>query len=164
MLPLPTPSPDQTFRIALHEGSRLDLWSLFELADDSTVAILEYLDQGVVHVATIGGLPVGYSQVLPTEGGVYELRSLAVLPRRRRRGLGTRLVARSASWVRDRSGNRLVAGIPSSGLDVLGFCQRLGFRVLRVDRDAYGPEHGYPDGLHANGIRVRDRVWLELEL
>ena len=164
MLPLPTPAPDQTFRIALHEGSRLDLWSLFELADESTVAIFEYLDQGVVHVATIGGLPVGYSQVLPVEGGVYELRSLAVLPGRRRRGIGTRLVARSASWVRDRSGNRLVAATPSSDLDALGFYQRLGFRVLRVDRDAYGPEHGYPDSLVANGIRVRDRVWLELEL
>ena len=103
-------------------------------------------------------------QVLPLDGGVYELRGLAVLSRRRRRGLGTRLVARSASWVRDQSGNRLVAGIPSSDLDVLGFSQRLGFRVLRVDRDAYGPERGYPDGLLANGIQVRDRVWLELEL
>ena len=59
---------------------------------------------------------------------------------------------------------RLVAGIPSASLDVLGFYQRLGFRLLRVDRDAYGPEHGYSEELRANGIRVRDRVWLELDL
>jgi GNAT superfamily N-acetyltransferase len=137
---------------------------LFALADDSAVAIGEYLDEGVVHVATIGGTALGLSQVVQMEGGVCELRSLAVLPGRRRRGLGTRLVARSASWARERSGNRLVTGIPSARLDVLGFCQRLGFRVLRVDRDVYGPEHGYSEGLVAHGIQVRDRVWLELQL
>lgn len=164
MLPSPTPATDDTLRIALHEGSRNTLWPLFELADDSAVAIRRYLDQGVVHVATTGGMPVGHSQVLPVEEGVYELRSLAVVPRHRRRGLGTRLLARSASWVRDRSGSRLVAGVASAALDVLGFYERLGFRVLRVDRDAYGPESGYPEGLFAHGIPVRDRVWLELEL
>ena len=164
MLSFPTPAGDETLRIALHEGSRHDLWPLFELADDSLVAIREYLDQGVVHVASSGGTLLGHSQVLPVEEGIYELRSLAVIPGLRRRGLGTRLVARSASWVRARSGDRLVAATPSADLDVLGFYQRLGFRVFRVDRDAYGPGHGYSDSLVTNGIRVRDRVWLELEL
>ncbi len=164
MLSFPTPAGDETLRIALHEGSRHDLWPLFELADDSLVAIREYLDQGVVHVASSGGTLLGHSQVLRVEEGIYELRSLAVIPGLRRRGLGTRLVARSASWVRARSGDRLVAATPSADLDVLGFYQRLGFRVFRVDRDAYGPRHGYSDRLVTNGIQVRDRVWLELEL
>jgi len=164
MLPFPTPAGDETLRIALHEGSRDELWPLFELADDSLVAIREYVDQGIVHVATSRGMLLGHSQVLPREDGSYELRSLAVLPGLRRRGLGTRLVARSASWVRDRSGDRLVTATTTADLDVLGFYQRLGFRVLRVDRDAYGPGHGDSDLLVTNGIQVRDRMWLELEL
>ena len=164
MLSFPTPVADAPLRIALHEGSRRELWPLFKLADDSAAAIGEYLEQGVVHVATTGELAVGHSQVVEVEPGVCELRSLAVLPGRRRKGLGTRLVARSVSWLRERSMDRLVAGIPSASLDVLGFYQRLGFRLLRVDRDAYGPEHGYSEELRANGIRVRDRVWLELDL
>jgi GNAT superfamily N-acetyltransferase len=164
MLPFPTPVADDPLRIVLHEGSRRVLWPLFRLADDSALAIGEYLDQGAVHVATTGGMPVGLSQVVEVGEGAYELRSLAVFPGRRRRGFGTRLVARSASWARDRSGDRLVAGIPAAKLDALGFYQRLGFRLLRVERDAYGPEHGYSDTLVANGIRVRDRVWLELEI
>jgi len=164
MLPLPTPPPDETFRIALFEGRRHDLWSLFELADASAASICSYLDRGALHLATIGGMPVGHSQVLELEPGVYELRSLAVVPRRRRRGLATRLVARSAAWVRERSGTRLVTGAASAALDVLGFYLRLGFRVVRVERDAYGPERGYPEGLLAHGIPVRDRIWLELEL
>jgi L-amino acid N-acyltransferase YncA len=83
---------------------------------------------------------------------------------RRRQGLGTRLMARWVSLVRDRSGKRLIAGMPTAKLDVLGFFQRLGFRLVRVERDVYGPEHGDSEELVANGIRVRDRVWLELEL
>ncbi len=164
MLPFPTPAADEPLRIVVHEGSRRGLWPLFQLADDSAVAIVESLDQGVVHVATTGGMPLGHSQVVPVEQGVFELRSLAVVSVRRRQGLGARLVARSVSWARDQSGSRLVAGIPSAKLDVLGFFQRLGFRPLRVERDAYSPEHGYSDSLVANGIRVRDRVWLELEI
>jgi len=163
MLPFPTPTGDETLRLALYEGSRRDLWPLFALADDA-VSIRDYLDQGVVHVATTGGLVLGHSQVLPVEEAVYELRSLAVIPGRRRRGLGARLVARSASWVREQSGDRLVAASPSAALDLLGFYQRLGFRVFRVDRDAYGPAHERSDRALTNGIRVRDRVWLELEL
>jgi len=163
MLPFPTPAGDETLRIALHEGSRRDLWPLFALADDA-VSIREYLDQGIVHVASVGGLVLGHSQVLRMEDGTHELRSLAVIPGRRRCGLGTRLVARSASWVREQSGDRLVAASPSAALDLLGFYQRLGFRVFRVDRDAYGPGREESNWTLANGIRVRDRVWLELEL
>ncbi|HZW87587.1 MAG TPA: GNAT family N-acetyltransferase [Myxococcaceae bacterium] len=165
MLPFPTPPPtEEPVRIVLHEGGRRGLWPLFELADDSLLAICEYLDQGVVHVASRAGRAVGHSQVLQGEDGVCELRSLSVVPRHRRQGLGTRLVARSVSWVRDRSGSRLVTGIPSAKLELLGFYQRLGFRVLRVERDAYGPDLGYSVEHVANGIRVRDRVWLELEI
>ena len=164
MLPFPTAVADAPLRIALHEGSRRELWSLFELADGSATAIGEYLDHGVVHVATSGATAVGHSQVIEVEPGICELRSLAVLPGHRQKGLGTRLVARSVSWLRERSVLRLVVGFPAANLDVLGFYQRLGFRLLRVDRDAYGPELGYSEELHTNGIRVRDRVWLELGL
>ena len=164
MLPFPTAVADAPLRIALHEGSRRELWPLFKLADDSAGAIAEYLDRGVVHVAAIGEMTVGHSQVVEVEPGVCELRSLAVLPGQRRKGLGTLLVARSVSWLRERSIQRLIVGFPSANLDVLAFYQLLGFRLLRVDRDAYGPDHGYPEELLANGIRVRDRVWLELEL
>jgi hypothetical protein len=37
--------------------------------------------------------------------------------------------------------------------------QRLGFRVLRVERDAFTPEGDYPE-LDIDGIQLRHRVWL----
>jgi GNAT superfamily N-acetyltransferase len=163
MLPSPTPVADETLRISLHEGRRDELWPLFELAPDPVEAIRGYFHDGVVHIATLGGIPVGHSQVIALEG-VHELRTLAVFPGHRRRGLGTRLVARAAAWVRDHGGDRLVTATASVDLDVLGFYQRLGFRVLRVERDAFDPVTGRPEGLVAQRIPVRDRLWLELEL
>jgi hypothetical protein len=46
----------------------------------------------------------------------------------------------------------------------LRFYQRLGFRMLRIQRDAFTTAHGYPDGLTIDGIPLRDRVWLTLDL
>jgi GNAT superfamily N-acetyltransferase len=163
MLPSPTPVVDDTLRISLHEGRREELWPLFELAPDSAEAIRGYLREGVVHVTTLGAVPVGLSQVIALEG-VHELRSLVVGPGHRRRGLGTRLVARAAAWVRDQGGERLVTATAAAELDVVGFYQRLGFRMLRIERDAFTPERGYPDGLSLRGVPVRDRIWLEMPL
>ena len=46
----------------------------------------------------------------------------------------------------------------------LRFYQRNEFRLLRVERDAFTVEDGYPDGLTIDGIPLRDRIWLSLAL
>ena len=46
---------------------------------------------------------------------------------------------------------------------VLRFYQRLGFRLLRVERDAFTADAGYPE-IEIDGIPLRDRVWLSLSL
>jgi hypothetical protein len=33
-----------------------------------------------------------------------------------------------------------------------------------IERDAFTPAVGYPAGLMIEGIRLRDRVWLDLQL
>jgi hypothetical protein len=42
----------------------------------------------------------------------------------------------------------------------LRFYQRVGFRLLSVDRDAFTPATGYPDPIMIDGVRLMDRVWL----
>ena len=164
MLLSPT-SPDvHGIRIALHEGPRQDLWPLFQLADDSTLAIRRYVDLGLVHVALLGGIAIGHAQIVPREARLWELRSLAVLAPYRERGVGTRLVRRSIAWVREHGAERLLVATATADLDNLGFYQRLGFRMLRIERDAFTPEGGYPEGLSVRGVPVRDRVWLEIEV
>jgi len=164
MLPSPTPPDAHGVRIELHHGSRHELWSLFELADDSALAIRRYLDLGLVHVASLGGVAIGHAQIVPHDVRVWELRSLAVLAPYRERGIATGLVRRSVAWVREHGAVQLLVATASADLDNLGFYQRLGFRMLRVERDAFTPEGGYPAGLSVCGIPVRDRVWLEIPL
>ena len=45
---------------------------------------------------------------------------------------------------------------------VLRFYQRLGFRLMRIERDAFTPAAGYPTELLVDGIRLRDRAWLDV--
>jgi GNAT superfamily N-acetyltransferase len=164
MLLSPTPSDGDAIQIALHFGSRHELWPLFELADDSATAIRRYLDLGLVHVASLGGIAIGHAQIVPHDLRVWELRSLAVLAPYRERGVGTGLVRRSIAWVREHGAAQLLVATASADLHALGFYQRLGFRMLRVERNAFTPEGGYPEGLSVRGVPVRDRVWLEMPL
>jgi hypothetical protein len=46
---------------------------------------------------------------------------------------------------------------------VLRFYQRSGFRMLRVERDAFNSTAGYPP-IEVDGIPLRARVWLALTL
>jgi hypothetical protein len=73
-------------------------------------------------------------------------------------------VRRSIAWVREHGAERLLVATASADLENLGFYQRLGFRMLRIERDAFTPERGYPEGLSVRGVRVRDRIWLEMPL
>ncbi len=36
--------------------------------------------------------------------------------------------------------------------------------MTRIERDAFTPADGYPDGLTFDGIPLRDRVWLAMDL
>ncbi|HZW87586.1 MAG TPA: GNAT family N-acetyltransferase [Myxococcaceae bacterium] len=164
MLPLPTHSDVQGVRIELHHGSRHELWPLFELADDSALAIQRYLDLGLVHVASLGGVAIGHAQIVPHDVRVWELKSLAVLAPYRDRGVGSALIRRSVAWVRQHGAGQLLVATASADLDTVGFYQRLGFRMLRIERDAFTTEGGYPAGLSVRGVPVRDRLWLELPL
>jgi GNAT superfamily N-acetyltransferase len=164
MLPSPTPPDAQGVRIELHHGSRYELWPLFELADDSAQAICRYLDLGLVHVASLGGIAIGHAQIVPHDVRVWELRSLAVVAPYRHRGVATALVRRSVAWVRQHGAAQLLVATSNADLDTLGFHQRLGFRLLRIERDAFTPEGGYAAGLSMRGVPVRDRVWLEMPL
>ena len=164
MLPSPTPSDARGVRIELHLGSRHELWPLFELADDSALAIRRYLDLGLVHVASLGGVAIGLAQIVPHDVRVWELKSLAVLAPYRERGVGTGLVRRSIAWVREHGAEQLLVATASADLENRGFYQRLGFRMLRIERDSFTPEGGYPAGLSVRGVPVRDRVWLEMPL
>jgi ribosomal protein S18 acetylase RimI-like enzyme len=156
-----------------HAGPRAALRPLFELAEDSPPALDAYLDAGRVLAAYDGDRVVGHLQLTDiTDAGAAEIKSMAVDPALQGRGIGRALVAAAIALARDEGGAlacdeggaTLVVATATADVGNLRFYQRLGFRMRAIERDAFTPATGYPPDLEADGIPVRDRVWLDMPL
>jgi ribosomal protein S18 acetylase RimI-like enzyme len=155
---------EQPPAIAVHSGDRSALLPLFRLADDSDMEISGYFTRGVVFVATQRGESVGHVQMLEPIASApttWELKSLAVVGLERASGLGRRLVESGIDHARQRGAQRVMLSTSTADTNVLRFYQRIGFRMLRVDRDIFTPAAGYPNDVFVDGVRLLDRVWLD---
>jgi GNAT superfamily N-acetyltransferase len=153
-----------TPRIEWFEGSRDELSDLFTLADDSAAAVRTYRALGRVLVASDGPTVIGHLQLVAGDGeDEAAVKSLAIREARQGAGVGRLLVARAVMACREEHRSTLLVATAAADTRVLRFYQRLGFRLLRVERDAFTPETGYPE-VAVDGIPLRDRVWLSLTL
>lgn len=151
--------------ISWYDSGRRELWELFSLAEESPAVLAELLDLGSVLVASLQDEIVGCLQLLdPTEDGEIEIAILAVAEERQGRGIGTALVERAIAEARSQSLHTVRVGTSSADISNLRFYQRRGFRMLAVERDAFTPADGYPEGAETDGLPLRDRVWLTLDL
>lgn len=145
-------------------GDREMLRPLFRMADDSDGAIDRYLEAGDILAARAEGAVIGYLQLVATsDDGTVELKSMAVVDGRRGAGVGRALAEEAVRRCRDRGARRILVATAAADTGSLRFYQRLQFRMLRVERDAFGSDAGY-DGIVIDGIPLRDRVWLDREL
>jgi ribosomal protein S18 acetylase RimI-like enzyme len=146
-----------------YDGERAELKELFELAEDSAQQLETYQRAGRVLVARLADEIVGYVQIVETrQPREAEIRSIAVRSSHQRRGVGRALVEAAVVRARESGSSRLVVATATADIGNLRFYQRAGFRMRNVDRDAFTPAAGYPPGLIADGIEVRDRVWFDL--
>lgn len=151
--------------ISPHRSSRRELWELFALAEESPAVIEELIDQGRVLVAILDDEVVGCLQLLdPDTEGEIELAILAVVEEQQGRGIGTALVERAIAEARSEGLRTIRVGTSSADINNLRFYQRRGFRMLSIERDAFTPADGYPEGMETDGLLLRDRVWLTLDL
>jgi lactoylglutathione lyase len=158
-------APDQAPAIDWFVGPRRDLRELFELADDSAVQLDSYLERGRVLVARhTRGEVVGHVQLIPAGTGVVEIKSLAVRPAVQGREVGTRLVEHALAICRAELVETVTVATAMADAGNLRFYQRCGFRVTSIEPDAFTPLTGYPAGLVADGIPVRDAIRFTLEL
>ena len=120
---------------------------------------------GEILTAVDGGAVVGHLQLVNAgPDGVVELTSMAVIDTRRGHGVGRALVEEAVRRSRSRGARRLVVATAAADTGNLRFYQRLHFRMVRIERDVFGPEAGYAEGTLIDGIPLRDRVWLERAL
>jgi ribosomal protein S18 acetylase RimI-like enzyme len=154
-----------TVEVTWSDAPRSDLRWLFELAEDSEEQLNGYIDLGRVLVALEGATVIGHLQVVP--GGaprVLEIKSMAVAENNQGRGIGRLLVDAAVAHARAEGVATLVVSTATADVGTLRFYQRVGFRMLSVERDAFVPATGYPEPIDIDGIQLRDRVWLSMEL
>ncbi len=145
-----------------YDGDRDLLRPLFREADDSEQQLDAYLDLGAVFVAEDDGQVIGHLQLIT--GDDAELKSMAVAESRRGTGVGRALVRAALEHCRQNAAKRLLVATAAADIGNLRFYQRQGFRMLRIERDAFVPSTGYPDQIVTDGIPLRDRVWLSQDL
>lgn len=153
-----------TVRVEHHTGPRGQLRSLFEEAEDSADELDGYVDQGEVLVAIAQDRVIGHLQLIASHERGSEIKNMAVEAAHRGRGVGRLLVENAIDLARSRGHSTLTVSTAAADVGNLRFYQRAGFRMREIERDAFGPIHGYPAGLTVDGICLRDRVWLDLEL
>jgi GNAT superfamily N-acetyltransferase len=152
-------------RVELHSGPRAGLRWLFEEAEDSAVELDGYIDSGDVLVAISGDRVIGHLQLIRDDADdEIEIKNMAVDASWRGRGVGRLLVEAAIDEARSHGHSTLTVATAAADTGNLRFYQRVGFRLRDVERDAFLPTVGYPAGLTIDGIRLRDRVWLDLEL
>jgi GNAT superfamily N-acetyltransferase len=154
-----------TLTIDWYEGPREAIRWLFEEAEDSRVQLDAYIGLGRVLLAKQDGHVVGELQLIPTaEAPVWEVKSLAVAPQSQGQGIGRALVKRAISEAGAEAVSRLTVSTATADVGNLRFYQRCGFRMLSIERDAFTPATGYPEPIDIDGVPLRDRIWLDLDL
>jgi len=151
--------------IVWHAGDRAELEPFIRLAEDSDEQLRSYLPLGRVLVARSDGAIVGHLQLIPAErGGEIEVKSLAVAEQRQGSGIGRALIERALAECRQAGATTVLVSTAAADVGALRFYQRVGFRMLSVERDAFTPGTGYPEPILIDGILLRDRVWLSADL
>jgi predicted N-acetyltransferase YhbS/predicted enzyme related to lactoylglutathione lyase len=151
--------------IAWHDGPHAELRELFELAEDSVAQLDAYLEKGRVLVASRGAAALGHLQLVPTSrSGEIELKNMAVRTELQGTGVGRALVVAALEHCTIEGWASMLVATAAADVGNLRFYQRVGFRMLSVERDAFIPATGYPDPIELDGIMLRDRIWLSIEL
>lgn len=70
---------------------------------------------------------------------------------------------RAIAVCREENRSALLVSTATADTGALRFYQRLGFRFLRVERDVFTPQAGYPP-TEIDGVPLRDQIWLSLAL
>jgi catechol 2,3-dioxygenase-like lactoylglutathione lyase family enzyme/GNAT superfamily N-acetyltransferase len=152
-------------RVELHAGPRDGLRALFAEAEDSPEQLDAYVDAGDVLVARTGERVVGHLQLVDlADASGSEIKSMAVETAYRGRGIGLRLIQAAVDRTRAQRRSTLVVATAAADVGNLRFYQRAGFRLRSVERDAFSPATGYATETLIDGVPLRDRVWLDLDL
>jgi ribosomal protein S18 acetylase RimI-like enzyme len=156
---------DYTLKSIAAGAEREQFLPLLLLADESLQQVRSYMQRGDLFAfVDRDGAAVGIVLTIPEADGSVELKAVAVDAARQNLGIGQLMLAAVIEELRRRGVRRAVVGTANAGIGQLAYYQKAGFRLLGIERDFFSPARGYPAVMVDNGIRLRDMVWMDLDL
>jgi GNAT superfamily N-acetyltransferase len=148
-------------QIDIYKGDREPLRALLEMADEPG-PLASYMNSGDILAAREEGAVIGVALVAAArEADEFEIKNMSVRSDRQRCGVGRALIEAALAYCRARGVRRLLVATAAADVGNLRFYQRAGFRMLRIERDAFTAAGGYPDAGEIDEIPLRDRVWFD---
>jgi ribosomal protein S18 acetylase RimI-like enzyme len=127
--------------------------------------VRSYMNEGDLYSFAPGsGEPAAIVLAIPADDGAVELKAVAVARECQGQGVGKRMLREVLDDLGRRGFRRAIVGTANAGIGQLAYYQKAGFRLLRIERDFFSPARGYPAVMEDNGIRLRDMVWMDMEL
>lgn len=133
-------------------------WDLLLLADPSRELIEGYLKESVVLGLYESGEIEGVVVATPLSPTSWEIKNIAVGPSVQGKGKGKLLLQEALQTCQRRGAVEIWIGTGNSSVKQLGLYQKLGFRMVAIDRDFFVRNYTAP--IFENGIECRDMVRL----
>ncbi|KRN02592.1 hypothetical protein FD13_GL001816 [Levilactobacillus senmaizukei DSM 21775 = NBRC 103853] len=133
--------------------------ALLLLADPSQRLIDGYLPTSTAYVANDRQGLAGVLVLQRQSDLVVEVKNVAVLPAKQRRGYGQALVEFALQWAIEHGYRTVRIATGTTSLGQLYPYQKCGLRIVRVEPD-YFTTH-YSQAITENGLPLRDRLILE---
>ncbi len=152
----PQPESDDELVFEAVAPSSIPMDILLE-ADPSEQQIAGYSEGGMGFVVRKDAEILAGAIAKGSGEGCAEIFNIAVLPDHQQKGIGSRLLEYMMGQLKDAGFQRVELGTGTFGHQ-LGFYQKHGFRVDRIDRDFF--LHHYDEPIFENGIQHRDMLRL----
>ena len=141
-------------------GDREPYLGLLLEADDNEEVVRAYMDEGLLFEIRDDDRSVGQVLVVREDDAV-EIKSIALYPSERGRGIGPKAIAEVVRRARGERAAKVIVGTADVAGDTIAFYRRCGFRDAGVREGFFD---AYPEPVIVDGVQAHDMVMLEMGL
>ena len=140
--------------------NRKEYISLLLLADEQENMIDRYIDKGKMYILLDEGSVKSQCIVTEDKKGVLEIKSISTKPDFQRRGYGRALIEFVIKNSKERC-RILIVGTGDGG-SAVPFYEKCGFKRSHVIKNFF--TDNYDHEIYENGIKLKDMVYMKMEL
>lgn len=139
-----------------------EIYEILLLADPSRKIVEDYISRGRVFTACDDEGLLGVYVLIKTRPETLEIINIGVKEAAQNKGIGKAMLKDAIGRAKSLGAKCLDIGTGNSSIFQLALYQRVGFRIVGVDRDFF--IRHYDEEIWENGIRCVDMIRLSMDL